>query len=73
MSGIAIFPHVTVSELITYLQAAQAEGYGALPVLLGAPDGPLSPVTVIEHIVSEGVLLRAVDAYALSPGYREQT
>lgn len=71
--AIAVFPHVTVSELIVYLQNAQAEGFGAFPVLLGAPDGPLSPVTVVEHIVHEGVLLRAVDAYELSPGYHQQT
>lgn len=39
------------------------------PLLLGPPDGELVPVTVVEHIVGEGVLLRAVPADGLSPGY----
>lgn len=52
------FPFLSVSEMIELLQAAQALGYGSLPVLLGPPDGELRPVTVVEHIVSEGVLLR---------------
>lgn len=69
MSGVAIFPCITVSQAIELLQAAQAEGYGAFPLLLGPPDGELVPVTVVEHIVSEGVLLRAVPAEGLSPGY----
>jgi hypothetical protein len=59
MSGSVTLPFVSVDRLIELLQAAQAGGCGSFPVLLGGPDQPLVPVTVVEHIVSEGVLLRA--------------